>query len=385
MSDLLSVLDDELKISTVDRSDMLGIVERFPELCDDALSICSPFAFPNEVTIGRERRVSYHTPRQVIVTGMGGSAIGGDILKDWLEDRVPIPIQVNREYHLPAYADPRSLVIAVSYSGNTEETLSAYLEAVERGCMTLSLSSGGLLEDFSRRLGLPHIQLPGEYPPRSALPYLFLPLVTGLQKLGIAASFETEIDEAVRVVRKLRDEVRRTTRTDTNPAKQLAMALRGSLPMVCGHGPFKAIALRIKTQFNENSKTPARMESFSELNHNETVGWSGSTELTKLFGIVLIRSKDEPPEIKARIEVTRRLIFDKGAQKVLEISTRGEGRLAQMLSAMYIGDSASVYLGILNGSDPTPIQIIEELKRQLETRVNVTSELMKKIEKLKNT
>jgi len=382
---LLSVLDDEPKILTIDKSDMLGIVERFPELCDDALSLCRPFTFPKEVKISRERLVDYHIPRQVIVTGMGGSAIGGNILRDWLEDRVPISIQVNREYHLPAYADPSTLVVAVSYSGNTEETLSAYVEAVERGCMTLSLSSGGLLEDFSRRLGLPHIRLPSGYPPRSALPYLFLPLVVGLQKLGIAASFEKEIDEAIRVVKGLRDEIRRTTRTDSNPAKQLATSLKGSLPMVCGYGPFKAIALRIKTQFNENSKTPAKTESFSELNHNETVGWSGSTDLTRLFSIILIRSDDEPPEIKARIEVTRKLIFDKGAHRVLEIYTRGDGRLAKMLSAMYVGDSASVYLGILNGLDPTPIPIIEELKRQLETRVNMTSELKKKIEILAGT
>ena len=382
---MLSVLDDEPKLLAIDRSDMLGIIERFPELCDDALSLCKPFTFPKEVRISGSRLVGYHTPRQVIVTGMGGSAIGGDILRDWLEDRIPVPMQVNREYHLPAYADPSSLVVAVSYSGNTEETLSAYVEAVERGCMTLSLSSGGLLEDFSIRLGLPHLKLPNGYPPRSALPYLLLPLIVGLQKLGIAPSFEREVDEAIKVVRQLRDEVRRTTHTDTNPAKQLATSLKGSLPMVCGYGPFKAIALRIKTQFNENSKTPAKTESFSELNHNEIVGWSGSKDLTKLFSVILIRSEDEPPEIKARIEATRRLIFDEGAHRVLEIRTRGDGRLAKMLSAMYVGDSASVYLGILNGFDPTPIPIIEELKRQLEMRVNKTSELKKRIERLAST
>jgi len=382
---LPSVLDDESKLLAIDKSDMLGIVEHFPELCVDALNLCKPFTFPKEVRISGERLIRYRTPRQVVVTGMGGSAIGGDILKDWLEDRIPIPIQVNREYHLPAYADPSSLVVAVSYSGNTEETLSAYLEAVERGCMTLSLSSGGLLEDFNRRLGLPHFKLPGGYPPRSAMPYLFLPLMVGLQKLWAIDSFESEVDEAIKVVKELREEIKRTTLSGTNPAKQLAVALKGSLPMVCGYGPFKAIALRIKTQFNENSKTPAKVESFSELNHNETAGWSGAKDITRLFSVILIRSEDEPPEIRARIELTRRLIFDEGAHKVLEIRTRGDGRLAKMLSAMYIGDSASVYLGILKGFDPTPIPVIEELKRQLEMRVNKTSELKKRIERLVST
>ena len=377
-----SVLDDESRINAIDKSNMLGIIERFPEFCNDALSLCKVLTFPKEVVLNRGKSICYHTPHQVIVTGMGGSAIGGDILKDWLEDRVHVPIQVNREYHLPAYADCDSLVVAVSYSGNTEETLSSYMEAVERGCMTLSLSSGGLLEEFNKRLGLPLIKLPAGYPPRSAMPYLFFPIAVGIRKLGVAGWYESEVDEAIKVVTELREELKAATHSRKNPAKQLAMSLKGSLPMVCGYGPFKSIALRIKTQFNENSKTPAKAEYFSELNHNETVGWSEARQLTRLFSVVLIRSDDEPPEIRARIEITRGLVFDEGAYKVLEIYARGEGKLAKMLSAMYVGDSSSVYLGVLYGFDPTPIPVIDELKKQLEMRVNKTSELKKRVEQL---
>jgi len=380
---LNNILDDETQLKAIDKSSMFGILEKFPELCEDALALSSSLKFPREVAINGGEMIRYHVPSQVIVVGMGGSAIGGDLIKDWLEDSLPIPIEVYREYHLPAYASPNTLVIAVSYSGNTEETLSAYVDAAERKCMTLSVSSGGLLEEFNLELGLPYVKLPRGYPPRSAMPYLFFPLIIGLHKLGVLGTYQPDVDDALKAVKEIREEISTRTPTYKNPSKKLALELQGSLPMVCGFGPFDAVATRLKTQFNENGKTPAKAEFFSELNHNETLGWSGLRKLTKLFSVILIRSDDEPPEIKARIEVTRRLVLDEGAQRVVEINTRGRGRLARMLSAMYIGDFASVYLGILYGIDPTPTPIIDELKRQLETRLNKPAELKARIARLR--
>jgi len=138
-----------------------------------------------------------------------------------------------------------------------------------------------------------------------------------------------------------------------------------------------------KTQFNENSKIPAKAEFFPELNHNETLGWSGSTQLTNNLGVTLIRSDEEPAEIRARIEVTRKLVFDKRAGRVLEIRAKGTGKLEQMLAAMYVGDFASFYLGILYGIDHTPTPIIDELKTQLEVRLSKATELRKRVERLK--
>jgi glucose/mannose-6-phosphate isomerase len=373
------ILDNEARIKAIDKSNMCGIVERFPELCEDAVAISQSIDFPEEVKLETGKTIRYRTPNHVIVVGMGGSAIGGDLLKDWLKGSSPIHIEVCREYHVPAYAGPDTLVIAVSYSGNTEETLSAFVDAVELGCMSFSMSSGGLLEEFNKLLGLPYLKLPAGYPPRSALPYLFFPLITTLVKIGALGSNQPDVDDAIRVLKPLREEVKVATPTRRNPAKKLAIAVRGSIPMVCGFGPFNAVATRIKTQFNENGKTPAKAESFPELNHNETLGWCGLRRLTNRFSVLLIRSDDEPPEIAARIDATRKLVFEGGTRRVLEIHARGRTRLAKMMSAMYVGDFASVYLGILYGVDPTPVPIIDELKRELELRVNKVSELKKRV------
>lgn len=378
-----SILDDEARIGAVDAFNMRRIVEKLPELCEDALALCRDLEIPKEVRINKKLSVNYQKPKDVVVAGMGGSAIGGDLLRSWLRDRFPTPIDVSREYHLPKYAGSGTLVMAISYSGNTEETLNAFVEAVERGCMTFSVSSGGLLEEFNHALGLPHLRIPSAYPPRSAVPYLFFPMAMALLKLGVLTPFDDEVSESIRILKILREEIRTANLTEKNPSKKLALALEGLIPMVCGFGPYEAVAIRIKTQFNENGKTPAKAEFFPELNHNETLGWSGLKKLTKNFGVVLIRSDDEPSEIRTRIEVTRSLVLNEGAGKVLEIWARGSEKLSKMLSVMYIGDFASVYLGILYGIDPTPIPIIDELKKQLESKLSKTAELKDRVRKLK--
>ena len=377
-----AILDDLKEIASIDREGMCKIVERFPEQCKEAIKIAEGLVLPREVKIPGKTQIGYDKPANIIVAGMGGSAIGGNLLKDWLRNRLTVPIEVCRGYHLPAYAGEETLVLAVSYSGNTEETLTAYLEAIDKGCMTIAVTSGGLLQEFSKKLGVPYVWLPSGYPPRSAIAYLFFPLVYSLEKLRLIQVAE-EVEETVASVTELRDEVKLETPTSLNPSKKLAIGLKDSIPFICGFDLYESVALRIKTQLNENSKIPAKTESFPELNHNETVGWTGSRDLTKNFSVVLIRDDWEEPVIRTRIDVTRSLVFDEGAKEVLEIRGRGRGRLARMLSAMYIGDYASIYLAILNHIDPTPVTIIDKLKNKLEEEVNKTSKLKKRFEKLR--
>ncbi len=376
------ILDDMKNVAGIDREGMCKIAERFPEQCEDAIKVSKTLMLPKEVKISNTLLMNYGKARNILVVGMGGSAIVGNLLKDWLRKTLPIPIEVCRSYHLPAYADRNTLVLTVSYSGNTEETLSAYLEAVERGCMTISFTSGGLLQEFSEELGVPLVRLPKGYPPRSAIAYLFFPLVSSLEKLKLIGSTE-EVNEAVTVVAKLRDEIKSEIPISLNPSKKIAMALEGSIPFICGFDFYESIALRLKTQFNENSKTLANVEFFPELNHNEIVGWTGLKDLTKRFSVILIRDRQEEAEIKTRIDMTRRLVFDKGAKNVLEIQARGLGKLARMLSAMYIGDFASIYLAILYRTNPTTIKVIEELKKHLGEKTNKNRKLREKVERLK--
>jgi glucose/mannose-6-phosphate isomerase len=377
------ILDDAIRIAEIDKKGMCNLAERFPEQCQDAIIISKAFRIPTGGPSTGKLGIKYVKPKNVIVVGMGGSAIGGSLLKDWLRDSLPIPLEVCRGYDLPAYANEETLVLAVSYSGNTEETLSSYLQAIEQKCMIVAVTSGGLLEKFSENLGIPLVKLPQGYPPRSAIGYLFFPLVYSLKQLQlINPEIEIEIDEAIAVIHELRDELKPKRAASHNPAKKLAIAIKESVPFIATSNLYRSVALRMKTQFNENSKTLAKVEVFPELNHNETVGWTELKSLHRNFSVILIRDDREPVEIKTRIEETKKLVFNGRAHTVLEVKTKGRKKLARIFSALYVGDFTSIYLAILSGIDPTPVTIIDELKKRLEKTVSKRDKLKARFERL---
>jgi len=361
------VLDQLEKIKSIDKSNMLGHCVKTHEYCEDA------------VRLAEQVSVSYGKPQRILIAGMGGSAISGEILRDWLLNELPIPIEVCRDYILPAYVNKETLVFAISCSGNTEETLSAFVDAIKRGCMTITITSGGHLLSFSKKLHVPHLTIPSELPPRATLPYLFFPLPILMEKLDILQSREKEIQETVRVVKKLSRENSLETPVKNNLSKKLALELSETIPVVYGFREYVAVAHRLKTQFNENSKVPCKYEMFPELNHNEVVGWEASEALAKCFSILLIRDRNEPSEIKDRIEATKSLALNK-VQKVLEIYARGESKLARMFSVLHVGDFASVYLAILHNTDPTPVETINKIKEEMRKKFNVVEKLKKEIQ-----
>ncbi len=363
------VLDQQEEIKEIDKSNMLALCEKTPDFCKDAIKRAE------------KTKLQYTTPENIIVAGMGGSAIGGTLLKNWLSDSAPVPIEICRDYILPAYADKSSLVIAVSYSGETEETLSIFLEAVKRHCMIVTISSGGHLQEFSQKLKNPHISIPSGLVPRAAIAYTFFPLIVLMRKLGIARKIQREAEETLQILQKICKENRSEVPLQNNQAKKLAVEIQGTVPIVYGFRQYNAIARRLKCQFNENSKVPSKFDTFSELNHNEVVGWEAAENLTKNFSIVLIRDPDEPPEIKQRIEITKQIAAPK-VSKILEIRTLGKQKLAKMLSAMYIGDFTSIYLALLRRIDPTPTKTIAYLKQEMK-KLNMTQHFEKEIRKMK--
>jgi glucose/mannose-6-phosphate isomerase len=305
---------------------------------------------------------------------MGGSAIGGEILQNWLRDELPIPIQVCNDYTLPAYAKRDTLFFANSYSGNTEETLSAFVGAIRRKCVAITITSGGHLLSLSKELQVPYVSIPRQLPPRAALPYLFFPLPVLMERMKVLPSVEKNLQEAIQVLGKVSEENAPEIPTEDNPAKQLALELMETIPLIYGFKQYRSVAHRLKTQFNENSKVPSKYDIFPELNHNETVGWEAPELLTKNHSIILIRDPDEPPEIRQRIEITKSLVLHK-AKKVLKIYARGEGKLAKMFSVLCVGDFTSVYLAILQGVDPTPVKIIDEVKIELVKKLGIVEKL----------
>ncbi len=360
-----SVLDDLAKIKKIDKSNMLSFCVNASEHYSKASSLADRIS------------VDFPKPRTIIVSGMGGSAIGGDLLKDWARDRLTVPIEVCREYSLPAYADQDTLVFVISYSGETEESLSVLLDAVKRECMIVCICSGGKVCESAKRLNIPHVPVPLGMVPRATLPYLFMPLPKILEKIGLVSKVDSEVAETVRVLELVADENSPGKSSDLNFSKKLALSIGGSVPVIYGFGFYRAVAQRFKTQFNENSKVPAKWECFPELNHNEIVGWEQLNRPNRFFSIILVRDADEPVEMRYRIEATRELLQEKHL-RIFDVMGEGRSRLAKMCSTVCIGDFASVYLALLHGVDPTPVKTIATMKERLGTsgvRAKVVREL----------
>ncbi|MEM1592058.1 MAG: bifunctional phosphoglucose/phosphomannose isomerase [Candidatus Bathyarchaeia archaeon] len=343
-------LNEVNEIKKIDKSGMLSF-------CIEA-----PRHYEQAYRLSQKLEVVYPKPEAIIVTGMGGSAIGGEILKDWGWDTIEVPIDVCRGYSLPAYANNKTLVFAVSYSGETEETLSAFLNAVKKKCRVVCIGSGGTLISFAEKMGIPHIKIPSEIPPRAALPYLLTPMLTYVVKIGLASNIDLELNEAIEVMRKICEENMPEKPVEECFSKKLAVELYGKVPVFYGFGYYRSVAQRLKQQFNENSKVPSKWDVFPELDHNEVVGWEGM-EFDR-FSAVIIRDSEEPEEIRYRIEATKEIIADK-LGGIHEIWSRGKCRLTKMLSTIIIGDFTSVYLAILRGIDPTPVETIERLKEKM--------------------
>jgi glucose/mannose-6-phosphate isomerase len=347
-----SVLDDMGKLREIDKSGML-------EFCVDAAE-----HYRKAIKVAEKISLHYSKPENIIVAGVGGSAMGGELLKDWMRGKVQVPVEVSRDYVLPVYANERSLVLIVSYSGETEETLSAFLDAVKRDCMVFCVSSGGSLLEFAEKLGVPYLRVPSGFPPRAALPYLFTSLLVSLEKALVVSGVSEGLAEAVSLLARIGGENGPEKAVKDNFAKRLAVGINGTVPVVYGFGVYRSVAQRFKQQFNENSKVPSKWEFFSEVNHNEVVGWEGVGSLAKCFSAIFIRDEDESAEIRSRIEVTKAFMQPVGL-KLFEVWGQGKSELARMLSTVCIGDLTSVYLAILRNVDPTPVETIKLLKQKI--------------------
>ncbi len=346
-----AVLNDTVEIGRIDESNML------------AFCVNAAVHYQEASNLAEKISLRYANPENIIVAGMGGSAIGGELLKDWARDKAQMHIEVCRAYELPACANARSLVLLVSYSGETEETLGTFLDAVKRRCMVFCVSSGGSLLKFAGKLDVPYLRVPRGFPPRAALPYLFVPLLKSLERVGVISGVSVELSEAIAILARIGGENAPEKPVKVNFAKILAAGINQSVPVVYGFGVYRSVAQRFKQQFNENSKVPSKWEVFSELNHNEIVGWEKAGKLAKCFSTIFIRDKNEPDEIRSRIETTKDLL--PSLSKMFEVWAQGKSLLARMLSTVCIGDFTSVYLAILRNVDPTPVQTISLLKEKM--------------------
>lgn len=353
MEHLLDNLDN---INTVDKSGMLLTQISMPETYAKALELAKHFLDRDDV-VGRLR----NQPTCLVVAGMGGSAIGGDILQDWASDSPLIPIYVSRSYFLPAFLDDKSVVFVISYSGDTDETISAFQDAQSRGLKTFSITAGGYLKKLSLHSEVPVLIVPSGFVPRAALPYLFIPLILTYGRLTGRADLDKQIEEMLSVMKKIRLEVSPQVPCRRNPAKQLALNLFRKIPIIYASRRYTGVAFRMKTLFNENSKVPAYSAALPEAFHNEVMSYESSTDLLSSFSALFLRDSSEDPRINAKTDLMKNIIGSKTGT-VHEIWAKGTGRLAKILSILYLGDVASTYLAILNGVDPCSTETISKIK-----------------------
>ena len=350
---MTSSLDDLSIIHALDKSLMLGDLVKYPE--DSLLAI----QLAESINIEKHQKKGY---KSIAFLGMGGSAIGGQLIRDWLLNESKIPIIINREYELPGFIDEDTLVFAVSYSGNTEETLSAFEKACEIGCDIITITSGGSLEKKAIGRSITCIKIPGGRQPRSAIPYQFFIPATIMKRLNLIHESWNQIDETLQQMKQMREEYKPETLTTKNHSKQLAIKINDTIPFVYGPSFCKGVTYRFKTQLNENSKTPANYGVFPEIFHNAIMGTEGSEHVLEPISFIIIRDPTGEGIISKKIDNFIKIIKDK-VKFLVQIETKGNGRLARMFSMIYLGDFVSAYLGILNGHDPGTTYSIERLKK----------------------
>ncbi|RKU07733.1 bifunctional phosphoglucose/phosphomannose isomerase [Candidatus Poribacteria bacterium] len=344
------------QIKQHDSEDMLELLSSFSGQCKHGWEIGEALKLE-----GYDNQI----PNNLVIAGMGGSGIGGDLVKAVVGGQVPCPIIVHRGYTLPAFVTSQTLFIAVSYSGNTEETLLSVEQAFAQGANILVVTSGGKLKAFADTHSLPCVMIPPGQPPRASLGYLLMPILSVFAGLGFDPHLDlrSDLEEAVALLAKLEEDFQRDV--PENQPKQLAQALYGKLPIIYAPQELEAIAMRWKGQMNENGKSLAYYSVYPEMNHNEIEGWKHPSTLTQQCHVIQLRDLIAPSQTQRRMDITAKLI-QPHTGGITQVDSVGSSLLARLLSLVAIGDWASFYLAILYEQNPTPVRRIEELKRRLE-------------------
>jgi glucose/mannose-6-phosphate isomerase len=350
-------LNDVAALRSVDQGQMLRRVGELPDQLRDGWQKAPGVSLPAE----------YRRVERLLVVGMGGSAIGAVLLRSLLMGQCRLPIIVHRDDVLPAWADEKTLVVASSYSGDTEETLHSFAQARQRGLPLVALTTNGRLAEEARRHNVPLLTFQYASPPRAALGYSFVSLLALLARLDLIPTPEPPLRETIGLLEAMRETLREDVAEEKNPAKGLARRLAGRLPIVFGGAPFEAVARRWKCQFNENSKTWAAWDELPEADHNTVVGTQFPTEVVARLTALFLIASHEDPRRASRRQVTMEVLAEAGIH-CESLRAQGESLMAQIFSLVFLGDYVSCYLALLQGVDPTPIAAIQRLKARMSQR-----------------
>ncbi len=346
----MSVLDDVKMIHQRDSQDALGVAEKQWQQIS--------YEFDTDVSA-----IDFGRVENIVYAGMGGSALAASLFTSWPEKTVPF--EIVRTYDLPPYVNEKTLVIAASYSGNTEETVSALQQAIDKNCQIITISSGGKLAEIAREKNCPLFELPTGFQPRMAALYGLNALATMFDKTPIVAgeALLSTFRSASDFIKQAAITFRPDVPTTDNQAKQLALDLAGSSIVIYAGPKLFPAAYKWKISFNENAKNVAWCNEYPEFNHNEFLGWT-SHPVQKPYKVVNLLASTEHERVGKRFTISERLLSGKkpAAQTV---EANGSTVLEQLLWTVQLGDFVSLYTALLNGLDPTPVDIIEKLKSEL--------------------
>lgn len=326
---------------SVDKDKMIDVLRSFPSMIEQASSFGDEVTFPKDFI------------ENIVITGMGGSGYNGDLLKAYLGD-TPLQIHVIKDYVLPKFVQRKSLVFAVSYSGNTEETISAYRSALRRGCKVISMSSGGKLEELAKMNNTQHVKIPKGIQPRLSTPYQFTALLNVLSYSGM-------IDDQEGIIKKCHTQLKAIAQKVEENSKELASKVKGKVPIIYTSNRLFALSEKWKTDINENAKTHAFYNVFPEFNHNELCSHENMDIQTH---VIILSDKDDPEKIKDRIKSFKKVAAGYKVP-ITEIGLAGDNFLTRLFLGVWSGLFFAYYLALEYGRDPTPVNIIEKFKKSL--------------------
>ena len=355
----MSVLDYEITYKSLDPSNMGQRLQSFPQQCVNAWE---------QSTQLFELHSRYKDIDDIVILGMGGSAIGAELLVDLATVEKTPPIRIHRNYGLPNHVTKNTLVIASSNSGRTTETLSGFNQAINIGAKVITITAGSDMALQAESAGSPVLKVNYQGEPRTALGYSFLAPLGIMVQLNLIRDISSEIEESVNELSKLvRTEIGMDVLRENNRSKQLAHFFLSRLPVVYGGGIFTGVAHRWKTQLNENSKVWAQWEVLPEANHNAVVGYLMPQAVKELAFVLFLKPHNLPTEMSARYDVTQELMVNQGVDNQT-IEGYGNSALSQILTTSLVGDYTSYYLALLQGIDPSPIPPIDFIKDRLSRR-----------------
>jgi len=309
------------------------------------------------VDIGEQATFKSHSSeiRNVVITGLGGSGIGGSIISQIVDTEIKVPVLVNKDYFLPAFADKHSLVIVSSYSGNTEETIAAMNTAIDKGSKVVCVTSGGIILETARSKNLDHIVIPGGMPPRACLAYSFTQLFYILNGFGLIGDwYKNDFETSIHLLDHEEEHI-------CSEAYYLAEKLHRKIPVIYSQANYEAVCVRFRQQINENSKMLCWHHALPEMNHNELVGWTIPNDK---LAVVFFRNETDYERTKARMELTKQVVT-KYTPYVFEVYSKGETQLQRSLYLIHFGDWVSWYLSEIRNIDATEVNVIDFLKGQL--------------------